>query len=178
MQVVSPTQFLKQARKPVVVPVPYFEQETEFTCGPAVLKMIMHYFGENIAERRLRKHTKSSPLGGTNHEKLISTVQTLGYHCFVKQNAQPRHLKSFINRGYPIIINWQEPDTKDGHYSVIFGYLSEYFFMHDPYKPTRKVLPTQTLLPLWHDGGQQHWFMVTSKDKIRTSLKGKCYLPR
>lgn len=170
-------QFLKEPQKPIVVPVPYCQQETEFTCGPAVLKMVMQYFGENMAERRLRKHTKSTPTKGTNHEKLITATRKLGYHCFVKQNSQPRHLKSFINRGYPVIINWQEPDTNDGHYSIIFGYLTNHFFIHDPYQPKRKVLSAETLLPLWHDGGQQRWIMIASKEKIKTSVKGRCYYP-
>lgn len=163
--------------KPVVIPVPYHEQETQFTCGPAVLKMILQYHGEYMGERRLRRYTKTSPKTGTNHQELITASRKLGYHCFVKQNARPYDVKSFINRGLPTIINWQEPDTKEGHYSVIFGYTADYFYVHDPYKPRRKVIPIKALLPLWHDGGQQRWFMIASKDKVSTAMRGKAYLP-
>ncbi|MBI4441577.1 peptidase C39 family protein [Candidatus Woesearchaeota archaeon] len=163
--------------KPVVIPVPYYGQETEFTCGPAVLKMVLHYNGEYYGERRLRKYAQTSPLEGTNHEKMIRAARTLGYHCFVRQNAAPRDVKRFINKGYPVIINWQEPDTQDGHYSVLFGYLKAAFLMHDPYRPQRKIIPTRRLLPLWHDGGQYKWFMIASRERIPLFMTGKTYLP-
>lgn len=168
---------IKQQNKPILIPVPYHEQETEFTCGPAALKMVMQYHGDCIGERRLRKYTKTTSTLGTNHQKLITASRKLGYHCFVKQNARPHEVKYFINKGFPTIINWQEPDTSDGHYSVIFGYERDYFYVHDPYSPHRKIMKIKALLPLWHDGGQQRWFMVTSKEKIPVVLRGKTYQP-
>lgn len=162
--------------KPVIVPVPYYEQETEFTCGPASLKMLLHYHGQYCSERRIRKHTKTKS-EGTNHEQLIDGSRLLGMHCFVKQNAETKHIKSFINRGFPVMINWQEPKTNDSHYSVIFGYYKNYFYLHDPYYPRRKVIHAKKLLPLWRDGGQFKWLMVASKEKINTCIKGKTYLP-
>lgn len=51
--------------------VPYFRQQTDYSCGAASLHMIDAFFHTQIREKKLRQKLHTSKKFGTSHTELI-----------------------------------------------------------------------------------------------------------
>ena len=64
------------------IPVQEYRQKTEWSCGPAALKILLSRFGHVVSEKQLIDLTDAEPKGGTEHEGLVNAAKALGYDVF------------------------------------------------------------------------------------------------
>jgi ABC-type bacteriocin/lantibiotic exporter with double-glycine peptidase domain len=158
--------------------VPYYAQMQINTCGPASLKMVFDFFGDNLTEPELVRAAKTTK-DGTPHFNLINVARRNGFYCYVHEGASFNQIKHFIDIGFPVIINYQEPDTNDGHYAVVVGYKRNTFILNDPWNGHKFKLLEKDLNERWydyHDKKLYHrWILVLSKKHFSI---GKQYNPK
>ena len=98
--------------------MPYHEQETEYTCGPASARMVLGSFGVEKSEKQVARllGTKRT---GTRDKDFIKLAEKYGLSYIFKKNATVKGLRALQKRGYKIIVSyWYSPD-KVGHYAVL-----------------------------------------------------------
>ncbi len=160
--------------------VPYHEQKTEYTCGPASLKMVFSFLGTFKTEKKIAKHASTDNETGTRHQGMIDAALHQKFYCYVNADSSVDEIRYFINLGLPVIIDYTEPSEDDGHYAVVSGYVDGIIILHDPWNGKNFKLEETELIERWHDSHSGHkscnqWMMVLSNEPF--SL-GKQYLPK
>jgi ABC-type bacteriocin/lantibiotic exporter with double-glycine peptidase domain len=101
--------------------IPFYKQDTDFSCGPAVLRMIFESFGKIFSEQYLIASLSTSINDGTPHGKLISCVHRHGLHAHIDNAATIESLTFYVeNQRLPVIVNYIEPSGNEGHYTVSY----------------------------------------------------------
>lgn len=165
--------------------LPYYKQETKWSCGPASLQMAMSFLGEfstqdEIIKKMNLKLSQMDEFGdGIDNEQLVAVAQKMGFYCYVNQNTTVEEIKYFINLGLPVIVNYIEPREEDGHFSVVHGYgglTQKKIILHDPFNGKNLKLSEKKFLGWWKSGYQTHtrWMLVLSKKPFKV---GRQYDP-
>ena len=142
-----------------------YRQKTGYTCGPAVLKIVLHYFGRNFSEKTILKAAGTTKKQGTSHEGLVYVLNKLGYKWVQKENATIQNIEFFIKKKLPVIVDYQA--WHGGHYSVICGFDKTHLIVCDPAKDGGfRSINKKLFLKRWHDTGvlrgikYHQWMMV------------------
>lgn len=154
-----------------IIQVPYFKQKRIHTCGPASMKMVFRFFGLHTKESELAKMMKTEK-EGTKYKALIGIARKKGFYCYVHEKASLNQVRHFIDIGLPVIVNYTEPDTEEGHYAVVVGYDKDRVVIHDPWNGQRFRLKFREFERRWAD--KNHWVLVLSKREFNI---GKQYGP-
>jgi ABC-type bacteriocin/lantibiotic exporter with double-glycine peptidase domain len=161
-----------------MIEVPYYHQKKEYTCGPAVLKMVFDFFDVHLKEEKLKKEMRTSKKRGTKHERLIKTALREGFYCYVHDNSSISQIKHFVEVGFPVIVHYIEPSSNDGHYSVVVGYKRNKLIMNDPWNGENYKIKLKEFEKRWHsqeNSKQKRWIIVLSKNKFNL---GRQYSPK
>lgn len=158
-----------------MIKLPFFHQKSEYTCGPASLRMVFDFFGLKTKEDELKKLLKPNKIIGTKHKALIKIAQKKGFYCYVHEKANLSQLKNFLDRGFPVIVNYVEPDSNEKHYSVVIGYNKSKIIMNDPWIGEKFKINLKDFEKRWHGRKNKRWLMTISKQKFDI---GKQYYPK
>ena len=126
--------------------------QTKGYCGPASLKMVLRFFGDERTEKEIAKIAGSTRQDGTPGENLIVAARALGYDAVMKDEATIEDLVKCVNEDeLPVIVNWFSTD--DGHYSVVVGIDEEKreIKLQDPEIRKMRTLPLDEFENVWFD---------------------------
>lgn len=118
------------------IKMPYFKQESWYTCGPACLRMVLSFFGIARTEAEVMKECDTTELGTTT-----AKISTAAYKFDLKssplKNANLDDIKNDLRKGRPVIV-LIDPSylyggiSGFGHFIVIVGFSDEEIIYHDP----------------------------------------------
>ena len=155
----------------------FFKQDNEYSCGPTCLEMVFSYFGRRISKEKLEKLAKTTK-SGTSHVNMIKVAIKEGFYCYIHNNSSINQIKHFIDIKLPVIINYIEPSSNDGHYAVIVGYNKNSIILDDPWNGKNFKISIKEFNKRWYDYHKKHkysrWILVVSKKKFNL---GKQYAP-
>jgi len=158
--------------------IPFYRQSSEFTCGPASLQMIFSFLGKFKKQDNLIKILHTDPKTGTRHLELINIARREKFFCYVNNNSTIHEVRHFINLRLPVVVNYNEPSTNDGHYAVVVGYDRNKIILNDPWNGKNFKMRENEFILRWHDYLNKHtckkWIMVVSKKDFHL---GKQYFP-
>lgn len=162
--------------KKKVLKVPFYWQKKENTCGPASLKIVFSFFGKYHDEEELEKISGTIERG-TSHFGLINAVRNLGLYCLVNDNASLHSIKHFIDLGLPVIVNYTEPDSNEGHYAVVIGYDLKNLILNDPWNGKSFKIKYADFVKRWYDYHKDYlsknWMMVIAKTNFKAEKRFK-----
>jgi len=89
----------------------FYQQETDVSCLPACLRMVLDAYGCQQTEPALRKLCDTTFLG-SDALKAVDAAKQLGFHNTLKTNLKMVDLKVQLNLGiYPIVFVNMRPIT-------------------------------------------------------------------
>ncbi|MCZ7403913.1 MAG: C39 family peptidase [Candidatus Methanoperedens sp.] len=121
------------------IKVPYFKQESWYTCGPACLRMVLASLGFLRTEAEVETACSTTELG-TTAMQLSTAAQKFGLNASSTKNANIDDLKHKIIKGKPLIV-LIDPSylyggiSGFGHFIVIVGITAKEIVYHDPDVP-------------------------------------------
>jgi hypothetical protein len=147
-------------------PLPFYQQQTDYTCGPSSAKSILLAYGLNISEDQLCEEMSCTPEDGTPWIGVASGLVQNGFAVEARYNSSILQMKVdlYQNRRWTIVdyqawkyANDTTPwavDWLDGHYSVFIGWNSTGIFLMDPSQDAvfYGYIPTAEFNARWHDG--------------------------
>lgn len=158
--------------------VPYFKQDTPYTCGPTSLQMVFSFYGITVSEAALAKEVESDAEVGTRHRAIIEAITSRGLHAYVNDNASLDELAYLLNDcAVPVIVRYLETDRDEDHYAVVVGLTESEIILNDPWHGPRVHFPHSAFESRWTCdvlGSCDQWLMAVSKKPL--SL-GKQYHP-
>ena len=159
--------------------IPFYKQDTDYTCGPTSLQMVLSFLHDHKSENYFTKKTHANKNDGTMHKWMIDVAEKEGFYCYVNNNPSLEELKKFIESGLPAIIHFTEPTGDESHYSVITGFGREQVIMNDPWNGRDFKIKERDFLSRWHgnigSSNYKKWMMIISKENFNI---GKQYLPK
>ena len=148
----------------------YYPQYASYSCGPVSLKMVFDHLGKHYSEEKLIKLCHAIPNNGTSHEHLIEEVKREGFKFVEGHNGSINDIIFYLNNGYPVIVNYINPLSGGGHYSVIDGYdeKENVLIFADPSNGNDYTLHFNKFKKLWHNskGISIGWFLIIGREKI------------
>jgi len=139
--------------------------------------MALGYFHVLHSEKYLRRRLRTSKDFGSRHLMMRRAAVKQGFHCYVNEEAIWEELEYFLKRKLPVIVNYIEPSSNEGHYAVVSGVSHKKIILSDPWLGQDFHLSKLSFLKRWHseNNDHRHWLMTINKKDM--SL-GKQYLPK
>lgn len=148
----------------------YYAQYNTFSCWPVSLKMILEHLWIKESRESLIKKTKANDLVWTKNSNIIKVIEEYKLKYIEKENTKISELKQYIKRWYAPIVNYYNPITKVGHYSVInwFDDESKVFYFLDPRNGQDFTLWFKEFIDLWHNNKWdiKWWSLIVWREKI------------
>jgi len=139
----------------VYISVPFYYQSNNYYCGPAVLKMVFDYYGEDIPQLEIADVARTYPFV-TYTDEMVRAVhfsdfstslgdemsgnitgystRKIGYAAFERGGLTIDDLKFILDEEDPLIVlMWWTPAKNYGHYRVVVGYNDTHMITHDPW---------------------------------------------
>lgn len=143
--------------------VPHIRQRTNYSCGAACLSMVLKFYGRKVDEDWLISRTGTTPELGLSPAGIARFLRAARYKHKQQQNMTIGMLSSYVERGWPIIVDYQawpyKPSQTDlgqtwdnGHYSVVVGVRDGRVCLVDPSSARqRRWLDADSFIASWRD---------------------------
>jgi len=156
--------------------VPYFKQDTVYSCGPAALQMIFAFYGKGFSEKALAKKLNTTVSDGTKHQSLINIAKSEGFYVYVNNNSSLKEVHSLLLENIPVMVNFIEPSNDDGHYSVVVAVREDSIVLNDPWNGEGLIMDSSDFVARWcsEDSKNDCWIMAISLEAFNL---GKQYNP-
>ncbi len=132
----------------VIEGVPFLYQSDE-TCGPSSLAMVLRFLGQDISATEILHDTATPGLEGTLITDLAAAARRRGFTAEIVELDSTR-LRQRISEGIPVVLLvdlgiwvWSRP-----HYLVAYGWTPEGVVAHSG-RERGKVIPWPTLDSEW-----------------------------
>ncbi len=145
--------------------LPYYHQETDFSCGSTCVQMVLEYFGIKKSEEALRQRMNARPRIGTSHASLTQTLRAHQIGCRSRTKATLQDIERALAADHPVIINFIDPATSEGHYAVVTDMQQESIITHDPWNGPGTMYDCVGFSDRWHNstGRSQQWMLEVWK---------------
>lgn len=140
-------------------------------CGPAVLKMVLEYYGIAKTEEELAQLAGTTLELGTDDMASQRVLEGFGLKVTIQNESSFDDIQSWLDKKVPVIVDWfsrgraDYPDSAvpDGHYSIVVGLDKEFIYLQDPEIGALRKITRDDFLKVWFDfRGQQ----ITSWDQM------------
>lgn len=149
--------------------VPYFKQDTDYTCGPTALQMVLAYHHVKDSERHLATLLKTNRERGTWRVAMYKLATDLGFHCYVNDDAAMPELSFLLSLQIPPIVRFLDRDANEDHYGVVVGMTDEHVLIHDPWSGPYRRFDKADFSERWtcdSIGDCNQWLMGVSKNPL------------
>lgn len=147
------------------LPVPFYRQKMDHTCGPRALQMVLAYYGKRPQLRVLLKACRTRKRTGTERENLVSAATSFGFEVSAKSGSKLSELCRTVRNGTPVIVNYRHIPS-EGHYAVVTGCNKTHVIMNDPWYGKGFRISKKGFLKRWHGYHvTQHarWMMIVRR---------------
>lgn len=151
--------------------IPYYKQEKDWYCGPAVMQMFLASQKVLSSQDQLARELNTTQRRGTDNNQILNYLKNKQFEYSVQRGLDPQtaleKLASAIKQKRSILITYWHLTDKIGHFALVKKLTRKTITLQDPDKGPSYTLALKTFLKNWHDSeGNPHWF-VAIKPKVR-----------
>lgn len=120
-----------------------FKQSDSSRCGPAVIKMILGYYGIDATEDEICKLCDHTYEKGCTDEGMVRAFKDYGFHARIQNNSTLEDLENWIKYRIPVIVDFfvsgsTIEEMPDGHSGIVVDIDRESVYLLEPI--TAKVI--------------------------------------
>lgn len=138
---------------------PFQETLHQSLCGPASLKIVLDFYGEQKTETELAELCTWDKSYGVDDINIKQAAESLGYKVEIINESNFQEIENWLDKKVPVIVNWftrgrydyPESDVADGHYSVVEGLDEDYIYLQDPEIGAIRKLARTDFMKVWFD---------------------------
>jgi hypothetical protein len=104
-----------------------YQQNTDYTCGPAVVMSLLHYYHRlkdqqmnADTEKKIAREMGTTEAEGTNHKQIANWLNRHGFRAVVYTDGSVEKLRNYIAAGIPVLVDWID---WGGHWVATAGYV-------------------------------------------------------
>lgn len=142
------------------ISVPFYSQETDYSCGPAALRMMLAFYNIIKTEQELIEKAQTS-FEGTCNDVLAETASQFRM-CIVQTDLALKTVFRCVDTNTPMLINYINPVNDIGHFAVVVGYSDTHVFLNDPKNGEGYGVEHGHFEERWRSGDGQHkkWGLI------------------
>ena len=141
------------------LPVPYFRQQSPYTCLPVCVRMILAYHQFEHEEDELAEAFKTTPFLGTQPDNVVTGLTALSYQALWFENATVERLLEMLAANWPVIAFLRAQDLPHGraglHAVVVIGIENQTVICLDPSLEKEWRPELSTFIQIWGNLGYQ-----------------------
>ncbi len=96
-----------------------YQQTTEYTCGPAAVISLLHFYGKEGDEMTIASEMGTSTTTGTSPAQMNDWLSKHGFNSSWKQEGTIEMLRENLKNKIPVLIEWSD---WGGHWVLVIGY--------------------------------------------------------
>lgn len=103
-----------------------YQQTEDYTCGPAAVMSLMHYYGllkddqmNHETEMKIAKEMGTNNKTGTSPQQIVSWLKQHGFDVKSGENGTIKLIQNNLKKGIPTLVEWID---WGGHWVVTTGY--------------------------------------------------------
>lgn len=149
-----------------MINVPYFEQSTSFTCGPAALNMVFGFYGVGKTEEELSVRLNTNSEKGTAHKDMIRVAREEGFYVFENDDSSIVEIGGLLKHRIPVIVHFTEPSENDNHYAVVVQVDSTHLMLNDSWNGEKITMEIDDFIDRWSSEkrSEDKWLMALSRE--------------
>lgn len=135
-----------------------FVQTDDSRCGPAVVKMVLDYYGIDATEDDLCPKLQHTYDLGCKNSDIERVFKEYGLKVHPKENGTIEDLKYWIDKKVPVIVDWLTPGVErddmfmpNGHASIVIGVNKDNIKLLDPEHGKVRTIPHKEFMRVWFD---------------------------
>jgi len=133
-------------------------------CGPAVIKMVLDFYGIQKSEAEVAILSGKDDSLGISDEDIKRTLEGQGLNVEIKNFASFEDIQKALDKKAPVIVDWMtrgradygEDKMVDGHYSVVVGLDEENIYLQDPEVSRIRKFLKDDFIRVWFDFTTDH----------------------
>jgi ABC-type bacteriocin/lantibiotic exporter with double-glycine peptidase domain len=149
--------------------IPYFKQEAEWTCGAAVMRMVLASFGIHKTEKQLISSLETNKQIGTWEFELPKLAEKYKLTYFVERNGTIANLRRYLKDGFRIIVCYYIIQDREAHFAVLHKINTKYIFLHDPWFGKDHKFELPYFRKVWESDPvhekDKRWFIAIKNNK-------------
>jgi ABC-type bacteriocin/lantibiotic exporter with double-glycine peptidase domain len=152
--------------------IPYYKQETKYTCGPACMRMVLNSIGVKKSEKALAKKMQTNKIIGTWHKYIPQLAEAYKLDYIIEREGTISDLRRLYRAGWEIIVCYNtnrtiKVDRSGSHYAVIKKINWHSIYLLDPYYGDKKRYFVKIFKRKWRDSEEFQWFAAIKKARDR-----------
>jgi ABC-type bacteriocin/lantibiotic exporter with double-glycine peptidase domain len=143
--------------------VPFFKQENDWFCGPAVVQSVLGAFGVKLTQKQIATELGTSPWGGTDRADMGRPLRRHGLKAKSYTLGKLSEVRRFLNQGFAVVVNYIEPDEDICHFAVITRVTDKDVYLVDPWNGPNFRLAADEFVKRWYGcapKARERWFLV------------------
>lgn len=143
--------------------LPYiYKQPNDWMCGPAVARIILHFFGQKKDIWDISRELGTNKAGTSNRD-LKRLLKRYAIKYTEKRGLKINQLKKLSRKNWLVTVYWI-PKHKEYHYSIIKNITSKRLYFHDTWYGLNHSYSVRHFLKNWRDGETDTtWTLVIKK---------------
>ena len=149
--------------------VPFHKQQTDYTCGPASLRMVLEYFGRSVTEEELSPLLGTNDVMGTERDRMSEIIKTHELVPYERTDATLDDVKHLLSHAMPVIVRFLEQEQNSDHYGVVTGLNDTHITINDPWSGANVIHEIGIFLMRWpctYKNGQTCWMLGVGDRKL------------
>lgn len=143
---------------------PFQETLGSSFCGPAVMKMVLEYYGVEKSESELAVLANKDDILGVSSDDIKRVLESFGLTVETKNFASYDDIQKALDNQIPVIVDWMtrgrndypEDDVPDGHNSIVCGLDEKNIYLQDPEVGRMRTITREDFLRVWFDFSSDH----------------------
>jgi predicted double-glycine peptidase len=163
--------------------IPYYRQQTDYTCVPATFRMALATYGKRISESYLARLCGTTAKRGTSNWAMSRAMRRLNWPYLTGYRIRYNDLTHYTKHGI-VIVDWspqliypEHPEfqhsdcfnpEKESHVAIVISAGELYITLQDPVLGRRVRVRHEHFIKAWRNprSKSRHWiFVVLPKEK-------------
>lgn len=136
-----------------------FKQSDSSLCGPAVIKMVLYYYGIDALEKEIAKRCNHTYDIGCNDLQMMAAIESYELATFIKNSSTLEDLEYWCKHHIPVIVDWFTPGPggsidemgHGGHSGVVIDIDREKVYLMDPEIGAVRAIKRDEFVRVWYD---------------------------
>lgn len=128
----------------------HFLQETAYTCGPAVMRMILASAGISKTEKQVAKLLQTTHVAGTRHRAFPALAESLQWNYIVARDTTTlADVAYYLKKKYFVVVCYFHEEEKSGHYALVGKLSQTTITLLDPIEGEAHTMNRKNFERLW-----------------------------
>ncbi|MDP3882300.1 MAG: cysteine peptidase family C39 domain-containing protein [Nanoarchaeota archaeon] len=144
--------------------IKYYQQEEDWSCGPAVVRMVLSSFKIKKSEAEISKTLGSNKEIGTPNKRLVDYFKDNNFSFIAEENAKINDLRRFFSDKFNIIVNYYCASEKEGHFAIVKSLDKKRIYLYDPAMGEDHSYSLKYFNKIWYGkSGEKKWLLAVGE---------------